>query len=70
MKRLNIVIKKEKYTNKKIISEIEKEYAAVEDEFVSISRFLFNISLECDKEILKINSDLDCAIENLKNFTI
>lgn len=42
-----------------VVYEIEKKFVKLDDDYANISRFLFNLSIDCEKDLLRMNSELD-----------
>ena len=59
-------VNKNKYGNKKIIGIFEKMFISLDDDFLNLSWFLFNFSVDCDRELLKMNAYLDESNQNIK----
>lgn len=44
---------------KKVVYEIEKKFVKLDDDYTNISKFLFNMSVDCEKDLLRMNIELD-----------
>lgn len=42
-----------------ILNEIEKKFVKIDDDYSNLSRYIFNSNLECEKDLLRMNKELD-----------
>jgi hypothetical protein len=42
-----------------IISEIEKKFVKMDDDYSNLGRYIFNTNLECEKDLVRMNRELD-----------
>jgi hypothetical protein len=42
-----------------VIYEIEKKFVKLDDDYANVSRYLFNLSTDCERDLIKMNSELD-----------
>lgn len=53
---------------KDIIYEIEKKFVKLDDDYANLSRFLFNLSTDCEADLVRMNSELDEVQNKINNY--
>lgn len=49
-----------------LVYVIEKKFIKLDDDYANLSRYLFNMTLDTDKELLNIKNDLQDINDKLK----
>jgi hypothetical protein len=52
---------------KEVIHEIEKKFVRLDDDYINLSKYLFDSSLECEHNLVKINKDLADMHKRIEN---
>lgn len=48
-----------------VIHDIEKKFVKLDDDYANISRHLFNMSIDCEKDLLRMDAELDKVQEQI-----
>ncbi len=56
---------------RELIYEIEKKHVKLDDDYANMSKYLFDLGMDCEKELIKTNKELD-EVQNklLDSFSI
>jgi hypothetical protein len=50
------------------VYEIEKKFVKLDDDYVNVSKYLFNLSIDCEKDLLRMNTELDEVQQKMNTF--